>query len=51
MPFNKNITGYANEVEFAKYLNGKTVGKVHPLFQDLLYTLYGHLNDNEIIYS
>ena len=28
MVFNKEITGYENEEEFAAYLNGKQVGRV-----------------------
>lgn len=40
MPFNKNISGVHNEIEFVKYLNGKKVQDVHPLWRDLLFDLY-----------
>lgn len=49
MVFNKKITGYENEEEFANYLNGKQVGKVYPNFSKLLYKLYGYLDYNEYI--
>jgi len=49
MPFNKNISGYKNEEEFAEYLNGKKFREVHPIFQDLLYTLYGKIDFNDMI--
>ena len=32
MIYNKEITGYENEEEFANYLNGKQVGRVYPNF-------------------
>lgn len=32
MVFNKEITDYENEEEFATYLNGKQVGRVYPNF-------------------
>lgn len=51
MPFNKEITGYKNEEEFANYLNNKKVGRVNPIFQDLLFAIYGYLDFNDIIYS
>ncbi len=44
MPFNKNISGYKNEEEFAEYLNGKKFKEVNIIFQDLLYKLYGILD-------
>ena len=49
MVFNKGITGYENEEEFASYLNGKQVGRVYPNFLDLLYKLYGWLDFNDYI--
>lgn len=49
MVFNKDITGYENEEEFAFYLNGKQVGRVYPNFLDLLYKLYGWLDFNDYI--
>lgn len=47
--FNKDISGYENEDEFASYLNGKKVGEVNPIFQDLLYKLYGKLQTDDVI--
>lgn len=49
MPFNKMISGYQNEEEFAKYLNGKKFGRVNPIFQDLLYKLYKNIDFNDTI--
>ncbi len=49
MPFNKNISGYKNEEEFAEYLNEKKFGEVHPIFQDLLHNLYGGIDFNDVI--
>ena len=49
MPFNKNITGYENEEEFASYLNGKTFGRVNPIFQDLLLAIYGRIDFSDTI--
>lgn len=49
MLFNKNISGFANENEFAKYLNGRKVGRLSPLFTDLIYKLYGYLDLDEMI--
>lgn len=49
MVFNKEITGYANEYEFANYLNGKQVGRIYPNFLDLLYKLYGWLDFKDYI--
>ena len=47
--FNKDISGYENEGEFAAYLNGKRVGEVNPIFQDLLSKLYKNLSDDDYI--
>lgn len=49
MVFNKEITGYENEEEFAAYLNGKQVGRVYPNFLELLYKLYGYLDYKDYI--
>ena len=49
MFFNKEITGYENEEEFANYLNGKQVGRVYPNFLELLYKLYGYLDYKDYI--
>jgi len=49
MVFNKSITGYENEEEFARYLNGKTFGRVNPIFQDLLLAIYGRIDFSDTI--
>ncbi|HIR59288.1 MAG TPA: hypothetical protein IAB38_04485 [Candidatus Onthousia excrementipullorum] len=49
MIFNKEITGYENEEEFATYLNGKQVGRVYPNFLELLNKLYGYLDYKDYI--
>ena len=51
MPFNKAITGYKNEEEFANYLNNKKFGRINPIFQDLFYAIYGFIDFNDTIYS
>lgn len=50
MPFNKDINGFKNENEFIRYLNGKKVGKVNPIFQDLLFKLYDNLSYKDLIF-
>lgn len=47
--FNKNISGYENEDEFARYLNGKRVGEVNPIFHELLNKLYINLSEDDYI--
>lgn len=49
MPFNKDISGFTNEEEFATYLNGKKVGQIYPIFQDLFYKLYGWIDFEDTI--
>ena len=49
MNYNKDITGYENEEEFASYLNGKKVGRVYPSFLELLYKLYGWFDYDDCI--
>lgn len=49
MVFNKDISGFKNEEEFARYLNGKKFGRINPIFQDLLYKLYGKIDFNDTI--
>lgn len=51
VPFNKDINGFKNEREFCEYLHNKKVKQVNPIFQDLLYTLYGSLTEEEIIHA
>lgn len=43
------LTGYSNEFIFVQYLNGKTVGELNPIFNDLFYRLYGNLNHSDRI--
>ena len=43
------INGYQNEHEFSKYLNGRRIKFLNPLFNDVIYSLYGLLDDNDII--
>lgn len=45
------INGIDNEFEFVKYLNGKKVGELNPMFKGLIYDLYGEVKENEIIRS
>lgn len=49
MPFNKEINGFQNEDEFVKYLNNKTINNLNPIFQDLIFDLYGNISEKEII--
>ena len=44
-----NITGLDNEFEFVKLFNGKTIKEVDPISQELLYSLFKNIPDNEII--
>lgn len=45
------ITGLDNEYEFVKYLNGKKVKELNPMFRDLIDILYNNPNENYIIRS
>lgn len=51
MSFNKNISGYKNEEEFANYLNNKKISELNPIFQELFQKLYGDILNNNIIKS
>ena len=44
-----SITGLDNEYEFVKIFNGKTIKELDPVSQELLYTLFKKIPDNEII--
>lgn len=44
-----NISGKENEIEFVKYLNGKTISQLHPLFRDLIDELFPNEKETEII--
>lgn len=43
------ITGIDNEYQFVKYLNGKTVGKLNPMFREMIDILYNNPKENLII--
>jgi len=49
MPFNKNISGIYNEVEFVKYLNGKKIKQLNPMFLAFIEDLYGKIDFNDVI--
>ena len=49
MVFNKEITGYENEEEFASYLNGNQVGRVYPNFLELLLNFNGSVENLVIL--
>ncbi len=44
-----NINGYSNEYYFVKYLNGKYIKELNPMFKMLIEDLYGLLEDNLVI--
>lgn len=48
---NNDITGSANEFEFVKYLNGKKISELNPLFTSLINKLFPFENKNLIIKS
>ena len=51
MPFNKDISGFANEKEFYEYLNNKKVKELNPIFRELFETLFiGLTTDRDILY-
>ena len=43
-----NISGEDNEFSFVKYLNGKKVGELNPLFRDLIDSLF-YCKEDDII--
>jgi len=49
MPFNKDVSGFENEFEFARYLNNKKVRETNPLFQELFENIYNDLSPHSII--
>ena len=51
MPFNKDISGFANEKEFYEYLNNKKVKELNPIFRELFETLFIGLTGEETIKS
>ena len=46
-----NISGSDNEFEFVKYLNGKRILELNPIFRDLIDELYPLEEENSIIKS
>lgn len=46
-----NVTGIDNEFEFVKYLNGKKISELNPLFRDLIDKLYPIESEDSIIKS
>lgn len=46
-----DINGFDNEYKFVKYLNGKCVGELNPLFRNLINDLYGYLDDKFLVYA
>jgi len=44
-----DISGLDNEFEFVKYLNGKKISKLNPMFRDLIDKLYPYEKENSII--
>lgn len=41
----REISGYDNEYEFVKYLNGKKVGEIHPLLREVIDNLYPNCDE------
>lgn len=46
-----DINGFDNEYKFINYLNAKRISELNPLFRNLIYDLYGYLDDNFVIYA
>lgn len=45
----RTVNGYDNEYEFVKYLNGKKVSDLNPLFGDFIDDLFKIKDNNDII--
>lgn len=45
----EEINGFENEFEFVKYLNGKKVGELNPMFRNLIDDLFYDISEDEII--
>lgn len=43
------INGYDNEYEFVKYLNGKKVSELNPMFRELIYALFYKVDEKAMI--
>lgn len=46
-----DINGFDNEYKFINYLNGKRIRELNPLFRNLIYDLYGYLDDKFVVYA
>lgn len=46
-----NINGFDNEYEFVKYLNGKRVIELNPIFKELIEKLFPNVDDYDLIKS
>ena len=46
-----DINGFANEYEFVKYLNGKKVCELNPMFRELINNIFYLIDENSIIKS
>jgi len=44
-----NINGTDNEYEFVKYLNGKKISQLNPMFRDLIDSIFPYEDDESII--
>ena len=49
--FMGEINGIDNEFEFVKYLNGKKIKQLNPMFRELIDYLYPNVNENSVIKS
>lgn len=45
----KNINGFENEIQIAKYLDGKRIKQLNLMFQMFLQDLYGNISEDSII--
>ena len=46
-----NINGFDNEYEFVKYLNGKRIMELNPMFEELIKYLFPNARGDSIIKS
>ena len=44
-----NINGYDNEFNFIKYLNGKRISELNPMFYDFIIAIFSNVNENDKI--
>lgn len=45
----EKITGYENEYEFVRYLNGKKIGEIQPLLREVIDYLYPKVSEKDKI--